>query len=67
MKMNQLEKLAMNNPVRTLIQRHFEAPLLERLGGRLEGLEVLEVGCGRRSRLRSVPWAKISNCRLFSG
>ena len=47
MKMNQLEKLAMNNPVRSLIQRHFEAPLLERLGGRLEGLEVLEVGCGR--------------------
>ena len=47
MKMNYLEKLAMNNPVRTLIQRHFEAPLLERLGGRLEGLEVLEIGCGR--------------------
>lgn len=47
MKMNRLEKLAMNNPVRTLIQRHFEAPLLERLGGRLDGLEVLETGCGR--------------------
>jgi ubiquinone/menaquinone biosynthesis C-methylase UbiE len=47
MKMNRLEKLAMNNPVRTLIQRHYEAPLLERLGGRLEGLEVLETGCGR--------------------
>ena len=47
MKMNYLEKLAMNNPVRTLIQRHYEAPLFERLGGRLEGLEVLEIGCGR--------------------
>ncbi len=47
MKMNRLEKLAMNNPVRTFIQRHYEAPLLERLGGRLEGLEVLEIGCGR--------------------
>jgi ubiquinone/menaquinone biosynthesis C-methylase UbiE len=47
MKMNYLEKLAMNNPVRSLIQRHYEAPLLERLGGRLDGQEVLEIGCGR--------------------
>ena len=47
MKMNNLEKLAMNNPVRALIQRWSELPLLEQLGGRLDGLEVLEVGCGR--------------------
>lgn len=47
MKMNALEKLAMNNPIRTFFQRHFEAPLLEELGGRLEGLKVLEIGCGR--------------------
>jgi len=47
MKMNTLEKLAMNNPVRLLIQRHFELPLLEKLGGRLDGMNVLEVGCGR--------------------
>ena len=47
MKMNRLEKLAMNNPVRAMIQRRFEAPLLERLGGRLEGLDVLEVACGQ--------------------
>lgn len=47
MKMNQLEKLAMNNPVRLMIQRHFELPLLEQLGGRLDGMNVLEVGCGR--------------------
>jgi ubiquinone/menaquinone biosynthesis C-methylase UbiE len=47
MKMNLLEKLAMNNPVRAMIQRRFEAPLLERLGGRLVDLDVLEVGCGQ--------------------
>lgn len=47
MKMNTLEKLAMNNPVRLLIQRHFELPLLQKLGGRLDGMHVLEVGCGR--------------------
>ena len=47
MKMNTLEKLAMNNPVRLLIQRHFELPLLQKLGGRLDGMSVLEVGCGR--------------------
>jgi ubiquinone/menaquinone biosynthesis C-methylase UbiE len=44
--MNRLEKLAMNNPIRAFIQRRYEAPLLERLGGRVEGLRVLEVGCG---------------------
>ena len=47
MKLNTLEKALMNNPVRAWIQRHYEAPLLERLGGRLDGLRVLEVGCGR--------------------
>jgi ubiquinone/menaquinone biosynthesis C-methylase UbiE len=47
MKMNRVEKLLMNNPVRAAFQRWYEAPLLERLGGRVEGLKVLEVGCGR--------------------
>ena len=47
MKMNTLEKLAMNNPVRAMIQRHVEMPLLERLGGKLDGMHVLEIGCGR--------------------
>ena len=47
MKLNAMEKALMNNPVRAWIQRHYEAPLLERLGGRLDGLRVLEVGCGR--------------------
>lgn len=47
MKMNAVETLLMNNPVRASIQRHYEAPLLERLGGRTDGEHVLEVGCGR--------------------
>lgn len=47
MKLNAVEKALMNNPVRAWLQRHYEAPLLARLGGRLDGLRVLEVGCGR--------------------
>lgn len=46
MKLNVIEKALVTNPVRALLQRHYEAPLLERLGGRTEGLRVLEVGCG---------------------
>lgn len=47
MKMNWVEKALMNNPVRATFQIWVEAPLLERLGGRAEGMRVLEVGCGR--------------------
>lgn len=47
MKMNNVEKFLMNNPIRAAFQRWYEAPLFERLGGRTEGLKVLEVGCGR--------------------
>ncbi len=47
MRMNALETALMNNPVRAAVQRHYEAPLLERLGGRVEGGRVLEFGCGR--------------------
>lgn len=47
MKMNAIETALMNNPVRAAIQRHYEAPLLERLGGRTQGERVLEVGGGR--------------------
>ncbi|WP_445371035.1 class I SAM-dependent methyltransferase [Methylomonas sp. HW2-6] len=45
MKMNFLEKMAMNNPIRFYIQRYVEAPLLKKLGANVEGLDVLEVGC----------------------
>ena len=47
MKLNAVEKALMNNPVRALVQRQYEARLMERLGGRSEGLSVLEIGCGR--------------------
>src|SRR6266568_103432 len=47
MKLNPVEKALMNNPVRALIQRRYEATLMERLGGRVEAQRVLEVGCGR--------------------
>lgn len=47
MKLNTIEKGLMNNPGRALLQRSYEAPLLERLGGDTKGLRVLEVGCGR--------------------
>lgn len=47
MKLNRVEKALMNNPVRALVQRLHEAALMERLGGRVEGARVLEIGCGR--------------------
>lgn len=47
MEMNLLEKLAMNNPLRTAFQRWYEVPLLKNLGGSLIGKNVLEIGCGR--------------------
>lgn len=47
MKMNRAEKFIMNTPIRAAFQRWVEAPLFERLGGRAEGMKVLEVGCGR--------------------
>jgi ubiquinone/menaquinone biosynthesis C-methylase UbiE len=47
MRMNRLETWMMNNPVRAAAQRWHAGPLFERLGGRTEGLRVLEPGCGR--------------------
>lgn len=46
MLMNRAEKAALNNPVRRALQRHYEAPLLTRLGADVAGARVLEVGCG---------------------
>ena len=34
----------MNNPVRAMVQRRYEAALMERMGGRVEGQQVLEIG-----------------------
>lgn len=47
MQLNRIEKTLMNNPVRASIQRWYEARLLQQMGGRTDGLRVLEIGCGR--------------------
>ena len=47
MKLNLVEKLLVNNPVRALVQRFYEGPLLQKLGGRLDDARVLDVGSGR--------------------
>jgi deazaflavin-dependent oxidoreductase (nitroreductase family) len=47
LKLNAVEKALMNNRVRAELQWRYEAPLLERLGGRVTGGRVLEIGCGR--------------------
>jgi ubiquinone/menaquinone biosynthesis C-methylase UbiE len=47
MKLARLGKLGLNSPTRALAQRRIVAPLLERLGGRLEGARALELGCAR--------------------
>jgi ubiquinone/menaquinone biosynthesis C-methylase UbiE len=47
MLLNRIEKALMNNPVRAAVQRYYEAPLLEHLGGTTGGERVLEIGCGR--------------------
>lgn len=45
--LNRVEKLMMNNPVRSAVQRHVEARRLLQLGGPMSGGEALEIGCGR--------------------
>jgi ubiquinone/menaquinone biosynthesis C-methylase UbiE len=44
--LNRNEFVLMNNPIRALVQRGFEANRLLRLGGRLAGGAALELGCG---------------------
>ena len=47
MKLNAAERWLVNNPARALVQRFYEVPLLQRLGGSIPGGHVLEIGCGR--------------------
>lgn len=47
MLMNRVETLLVDSPPRAWLQRGYEVPLLERLGGRLDGARVVEIGCGR--------------------
>ncbi len=47
MLLNRFEYVLMNNPLRPLVQKHFEAGRLLRMGGTIEGGKALELGCGR--------------------
>jgi ubiquinone/menaquinone biosynthesis C-methylase UbiE len=47
MLLNRIEFALVNNPVRSAIQRSFEAARLFRMGGTVSGGKVLEIGCGR--------------------
>lgn len=44
--MNRMETALINSFPRRALQRFYEAPLLARLGGRVPGGRVLEIGCG---------------------
>ena len=46
-KLNVAERWLVNSPARAFVQRFYEIPLLRKLGGRVDGGHVLEVGCGR--------------------
>ena len=46
MLMNRVETALINSAPRRALQRFYEAPLLTRLGGRVAGGRVLEIGCG---------------------
>jgi len=45
-KLNFAEQMLVNNPVRAVVQRFGEGPLLRRIGGSARGGTVLEIGCG---------------------
>jgi ubiquinone/menaquinone biosynthesis C-methylase UbiE len=47
MKLSRVERFLVNNGARALVQRFYEGPLLREMAGSVEGLHVLEVGCGR--------------------
>ena len=47
MRLNRLEFALVNNPLRAVVQRRFEAARLLRLGGPMDGGTALEIGCGR--------------------
>jgi SAM-dependent methyltransferase len=59
MKLNSVGKLGLNSPTRAFVQLHVIAAEFERLGGRIEGGTVLELGCGGGSAARSSSTASV--------
>lgn len=47
MLLNRMERVFMNNPLRGVVQKRYEAKKLLRLGGPMDGGCALEIGCGR--------------------
>ncbi len=47
MKLNLVERLITNNPLRAFVQRNVEGPILRRMGSLFEYPLCLEIGCGR--------------------
>lgn len=47
MKLNFIERLIINNPVRAFIQSHIEGPMLRKMAGLKSYPLCLEIGCGR--------------------
>lgn len=45
--LNRIESALMNNPLRAMLQKYFEAWLLEMRGGAVTNGHTLEIGCGR--------------------
>ncbi|MFT7433384.1 MAG: SAM-dependent methyltransferase [Alphaproteobacteria bacterium] len=46
MKVNTLERLFVNSPIRRFFQKHWEVPALIKLGGKPNNGSVAEIGCG---------------------
>lgn len=47
MKLNLVEQIIINNPIRALLQKRVEGPMLRKMGSRKEYPLCLEIGCGR--------------------
>ena len=52
MKVNKLESMVVNSPIRRFFQKHFEMPMLIKLGGVPKTGRVAEIGCGSGYGLR---------------
>lgn len=54
MKLNKLEFIFMNNPVRAIIQERYELGILRRMSSRRDIDTALEIGCGNGTGTRLI-------------